>query len=56
MFLFSFLYSKPEGRGTFSYEKKELYSDQLLDSSVVDVEQEETHRSSEDNKDVQNCK
>ncbi|KAL2597130.1 hypothetical protein AAZV13_11G142800 [Glycine max] len=47
---------KRRGRGTFSYEKKELYSDQLLDSSVVDVEQEETHRSSEDNKDVQNSK
>ncbi|KAG4980021.1 hypothetical protein AAZX31_12G090400 [Glycine max] len=44
---------KRRGRGTFSYEKKELYSDQLLDRSVVDVEREETPRSSEDNTDVQ---
>jgi len=47
---------KRRGRGTFSYEKKELYSDQLLDSSVVDVEQAETRSNSEDNRDVQSSK
>ena len=47
---------KRRGRGTFSYEKQELYSDQLPDSSVVDVEDEETDGSSEDKRDIQNCK
>ncbi|RDX67336.1 Coiled-coil domain-containing protein R3HCC1L, partial [Mucuna pruriens] len=47
---------KRRGRGTFSYEKQELYSDQLLDSSVIDVEHEQTHCRSEDNRDVQNSK
>ncbi|MED6137769.1 hypothetical protein PIB30_068090 [Stylosanthes scabra] len=47
---------KRRGRGTFSYEKHELYSDQLRDSSVVDVEDEGSHCSSEDKKVVQNAK
>ncbi|XP_047157550.1 coiled-coil domain-containing protein R3HCC1L [Vigna umbellata] len=47
---------KRRGRGTFSYEKQELYSDQLLDRSVVDVEQDETPCNSEDNRDVQSTK
>ncbi|XP_061374504.1 uncharacterized protein LOC133316742 [Gastrolobium bilobum] len=47
---------KRRGRGTFSYEKHELYSDQLLDSSVIDVEDEETHCNSEDKRDIQNSK
>ncbi|XP_020203421.1 coiled-coil domain-containing protein R3HCC1L [Cajanus cajan] len=47
---------KRRGRGTFSYEKQELYSDQLVGSSVVDVEREETQCSSEDNRDVRNSK
>lgn len=48
---------KRRGRGTFSYDKQKLYSDQLLDSSVIDVEEEETHCNSEDKKDIQqNCK
>ncbi|MED6119363.1 hypothetical protein PIB30_011166 [Stylosanthes scabra] len=47
---------KRRGRGTFSYEKQELYSDQLRDSSVVDVEDEGSHCSSEDKKVVQNTK
>ncbi|KAL2328403.1 hypothetical protein Fmac_021830 [Flemingia macrophylla] len=48
---------KRRGRGTFSYEKQELYSDQLLGRSVVDVERDETQCSSEDNnRDVPNSK
>ncbi|XP_017431577.1 uncharacterized protein LOC108338984 isoform X2 [Vigna angularis] len=47
---------KRRGRGTFSYEKQELYSDQLLDRSVDDVEQGETPCNSEDNRDVQSTK
>ncbi|XP_027347510.1 coiled-coil domain-containing protein R3HCC1L [Abrus precatorius] len=47
---------KRRGRGTFSYEKQELYSDQLLDRSVIDVEHEETHCSSEDKREMQNSK
>lgn len=45
---------KRRGRGTFSYEKQELYSDQLLDG--IDVEDEETHCSSEDKRDIPKCK
>ena len=44
---------KRRGRGTFSYEKQKLYSDELLDSSVIDVEDDETHCNSEDKKDTQ---
>ncbi|QCD87988.1 coiled-coil domain-containing protein R3HCC1L isoform X1 [Vigna unguiculata] len=47
---------KRRGRGTFSYEKQELYSDQLLDRPVADVEQAETRCNSEDNRDVQSTK
>lgn len=47
---------KRRGRGTFSYEKQELYSDQLLGRSVVDVEQGEKPCNSEDNRDVQSSK
>ncbi|XP_057748778.1 uncharacterized protein LOC130967785 [Arachis stenosperma] len=47
---------KRRGRGTFSYEKHELYSDQLRDSSVDDVEDEGSHCNSEDKKVVQNAK
>ncbi|CAJ1979095.1 unnamed protein product [Sphenostylis stenocarpa] len=47
---------KRRGRGTFSYKKQELYSDQLLDSSIDDVEQAETCCNSEDNRDVQSTK
>jgi len=47
---------KRRGRGTFSYEKQELYSDQLLDRPVADVEQAETRCNSEDNRDVQSSK
>ncbi|XP_054811090.1 uncharacterized protein LOC129312477 [Prosopis cineraria] len=43
---------KRRGRGTFSYEKRELYSDQLLDNSVIDVEDEEAHHYSEDKRDM----
>ncbi|KAE9616780.1 hypothetical protein Lal_00035061 [Lupinus albus] len=47
---------KRRGRGTFSYEKQKLYSDQVLDGSVINVEDEETHCSSEDKKDIQHSK
>ncbi|OIW08462.1 hypothetical protein TanjilG_03138 [Lupinus angustifolius] len=47
---------KRRGRGTFSYEKQKLYSDQVLDGSVIDVEDEETRCSSEDKKDIQDSK
>ncbi|KAE9593105.1 hypothetical protein Lal_00028745 [Lupinus albus] len=47
---------KRRGRGTFSYEKQELYSDQLLNDSVIDVEDEETQCSSEDKGDIRKSK
>ncbi|KAK7263461.1 hypothetical protein RJT34_31052 [Clitoria ternatea] len=47
---------KRRGRGTFSYEKKELYSDKLHNSSVIHAEHEETHSASEDKRDLQNSK
>ncbi|KAK4255297.1 hypothetical protein QN277_008312 [Acacia crassicarpa] len=43
---------KRRGRGTFSYEKRELYSDQLLDNPVSDAEDEETHHHPEDKRDM----
>ncbi|CAL0303982.1 unnamed protein product [Lupinus luteus] len=47
---------KRRGRGTFSYEKQKLYSDQVLDGSVIEVDGEETRCSSEDKKDIQDSK
>lgn len=48
---------KRRGRGTFSYDKDKLYSDRLLDGSIIDdVEDDETNRGSEDKKDTTNCK
>lgn len=44
---------KRRGRGTFSYDTDKLYSDQLLDGSIIDdVDDKETHRGSEDKKDI----
>ncbi|KAI9107677.1 hypothetical protein K1719_021340 [Acacia pycnantha] len=43
---------KRRGRGTFSYEKHELYSDQLLDNPVIDAEDEETHHHPGDKRDM----
>ncbi|XP_028808300.1 coiled-coil domain-containing protein R3HCC1L [Neltuma alba] len=43
---------KRRGRGTFSYEKRELYSDQLLDNPIIDAEDEETHHYSGDKRDM----
>lgn len=46
---------KRRGRGTFSYDKDKLYSDRLLDGSIIDdVEDEETNRGSDDKKDTTN--
>ena len=47
---------KRRGRGTFSYDKRELYSDQLHDNPAVDLEDEETRNSSEDKRDLETCK
>jgi hypothetical protein len=48
---------KRRGRGTFSYDKDKLYSDRILDGSIIDnIEEEETQCSSEDKKDTPNCK
>lgn len=47
---------KRRGRGTFSYEKRELYSDQLPNNSFIDVEDEENQRSSEDKRNMVTCK
>lgn len=47
---------KRRGRGTFSYDKDKLYSDQILDGSIVEVEDEEAHSASEDKNDIHNCK
>ncbi|XP_058752741.1 uncharacterized protein LOC131625925 isoform X2 [Vicia villosa] len=42
---------KRRGRGTFSYDNDKLYSDRLLDGSIIDdVEDEETRSGSEDKK------
>ena len=46
---------KRRGRGTFSYEKRELYSDQLLDNSVIEVGDEKTDPTSGVKKDMTNC-
>ncbi|KAL5056324.1 hypothetical protein RYX36_037006 [Vicia faba] len=46
---------KRRGRGTFSYDKDKLYSDRLLDGSIIDdVEDEETRSGSEDKKGTPN--
>ncbi|XP_004506224.1 uncharacterized protein [Cicer arietinum] len=48
---------KRRGRGTFSYDTDKLYSDQLLDGSIIDdVDDKETHRGSEDKKDIPKLK
>ncbi|KAK2433626.1 R3H and coiled-coil domain-containing protein [Trifolium repens] len=48
---------KRRGRGTFSYDKDKLYSDRILDGSIIDnIEEEETQCSSEDKKDTPNSK
>ncbi|CAJ2654770.1 unnamed protein product [Trifolium pratense] len=48
---------KRRGRGTFSYDKDKLYSDRILDGSIIDdVEEEETQCGSEDKKDTPNSK
>lgn len=45
---------KRRGRGTFSYDNDKLYSDRLLDGSIID--DEETRSGSEDKIGTPNCK
>ena len=48
---------KRRGRGTFSYKKPELYSDQLSDKSIInDAEDEDVCHSAEGKKDTRNGK
>lgn len=47
---------KRRGRGTFSYDTYELYSDQILDNSVIDEKDEETQHTAEDKREIGACK
>lgn len=48
---------KRRGRGTFSYKKDELYSDNLSDKSIIDnLEDEDVSHSSERSTEIKPCK
>jgi len=49
---------KQRGRGTFSYKKHELYSDQLSDKSIINDAEDEDDASdnAEVKRDTRNCK
>lgn len=50
---------KRRGRGTFSYQKHELYSDHLSESeksSIANIDNEDACHSSEGSKEIRNCK
>ena len=48
---------KRRGRGTFSYEKRELYSDYLSKKTIIDnTEDQDVGHDSERNTDIRHCK